>query len=294
MKEVNFLDRVPTYPGRVVLTPVPGQANTYDMVRADNPTVEGTPLDKATFDSVVNSRLTGRYYVPGIERSLQYNGPVVAANPIPTSGWVDRSTTKSTNGSYTAEASTTYIDGTEPSHSFDESTSTSWMANDINATLTLDVGTPIKVKKIKLLLYWTKTITNITTTLSGSNDKESWDTLLTLEEMASAATEYSLPTVGNYRYYRLSLSGTPDGRVGVTTWAITEYEVSVYQNDFTVGDYPSEWTEGQRTFVEIPSSANTLAVTLNTLNGITVDTILQPSKRYELRYTGSAFAAKEV
>lgn len=42
-------DRVPTYPGRVVLTPVAGQPNTYDMARADQPTQEGTPLNKATF-----------------------------------------------------------------------------------------------------------------------------------------------------------------------------------------------------------------------------------------------------
>lgn len=41
-------DRVPTYPGRVKLKPVSGQANTYDMVRADEPTQEGTPLNKAS------------------------------------------------------------------------------------------------------------------------------------------------------------------------------------------------------------------------------------------------------
>ncbi|QNL44138.1 hypothetical protein H8790_11960 [Oscillibacter hominis] len=40
-------DRVPLHPGRVKLTPVSGQANTYDMVRADQPTQEGTPLGKA-------------------------------------------------------------------------------------------------------------------------------------------------------------------------------------------------------------------------------------------------------
>lgn len=48
---MEFFDRVPTYPGRVKLTPVPGQANTYDMVRADEPRVEGTPVNKALFDS---------------------------------------------------------------------------------------------------------------------------------------------------------------------------------------------------------------------------------------------------
>lgn len=40
-------DRVSLYPGRVKLEPVAGQANTYDLTRADQPTQEGTPLNKA-------------------------------------------------------------------------------------------------------------------------------------------------------------------------------------------------------------------------------------------------------
>jgi hypothetical protein len=46
--------------------------------------------------------------------------------------------------------------------------------------------------------------------------------------------------------------------------------------------------------VELPANASTVAVTSNTFNGVAVNTILQPGKRYELRYTGTAFAAKEV
>lgn len=42
-------DRVSLYPGRVTLTPVAGQENTYDMKRADQPTQEGDPLSKDTF-----------------------------------------------------------------------------------------------------------------------------------------------------------------------------------------------------------------------------------------------------
>lgn len=41
-------DRVSLYPGRVKLAPVPGQENTFDLVRADQPTQEGTPLNKAS------------------------------------------------------------------------------------------------------------------------------------------------------------------------------------------------------------------------------------------------------
>lgn len=44
-------DRIPTYPGRVVLTPVSGQTNTYDLARADLPIEEGTPINKALLDN---------------------------------------------------------------------------------------------------------------------------------------------------------------------------------------------------------------------------------------------------
>ncbi len=40
-------DRVSTYAGRVTLTPVSGQTNTYTLAMADQPTEAGTPLNKA-------------------------------------------------------------------------------------------------------------------------------------------------------------------------------------------------------------------------------------------------------
>jgi hypothetical protein len=49
---IEVFDRVPTYPGRVKLTPVAGQENTYDMVRNDAPTDSGTPLNRALFESI--------------------------------------------------------------------------------------------------------------------------------------------------------------------------------------------------------------------------------------------------
>ena len=51
---IEVIDRVPTYPGRVKLVPVPGQENTYDMVRADEPIEDGTPMNKVLFDSIRN------------------------------------------------------------------------------------------------------------------------------------------------------------------------------------------------------------------------------------------------
>lgn len=40
-------DRVPTYAGRVKLTPVTGSTDLFDMQMADEPTEVGTPLNKA-------------------------------------------------------------------------------------------------------------------------------------------------------------------------------------------------------------------------------------------------------
>ncbi len=60
---IEVVDRVPTYPGRVKLTPVSGQANTYDMVRADEPVVDGTPINKALFDSILEELASLRKYV---------------------------------------------------------------------------------------------------------------------------------------------------------------------------------------------------------------------------------------
>lgn len=52
-------DRVSLYPGRVKMIPVDGQENTYDMVRADQPTQEGNPLSKETFLKDATAALYG-------------------------------------------------------------------------------------------------------------------------------------------------------------------------------------------------------------------------------------------
>ena len=49
---IEVIDRLPTYPGRVKLIPVPGQPDTYDMIRADEPLVAGTPINRALFESI--------------------------------------------------------------------------------------------------------------------------------------------------------------------------------------------------------------------------------------------------
>lgn len=53
-------DREPLYPGRIKLTPVSGQANVYDSVRADQPVKAGSPLNKNTFLKDTTAALFGK------------------------------------------------------------------------------------------------------------------------------------------------------------------------------------------------------------------------------------------
>lgn len=51
-----FIDRVVQYPGRVVMTPVAGEPNTYDMIRAEgNVTREGTRFNANAFNEIANT-----------------------------------------------------------------------------------------------------------------------------------------------------------------------------------------------------------------------------------------------
>lgn len=52
-------DRVSLYPGRVKIEPVAGQAKLYDITRADQPTQEGTPLNKASLLKDTTASLLG-------------------------------------------------------------------------------------------------------------------------------------------------------------------------------------------------------------------------------------------
>ena len=80
-------DRVPTYPNRVILNPVAGQENTYDIVRADEPQQEGTPLNKATLLDDVTAEKLGLSGDPTVSQALAgiLQKPIQATLTV--SGW---------------------------------------------------------------------------------------------------------------------------------------------------------------------------------------------------------------
>ncbi len=296
MKEINFLDRVPTYPGRVKLTPVSGQANTYDMVRSDAPTVVGSPLDKATFNSIVHSRLTGRYYEPTLERVVNTAREGLTTSPIPTSGWVvpplDANT--ATSGGYTVEVNSYSGTDNKASSAF---TSTGWKTGDTTVSwIVISHTQAVKVRKISFHLELQYSFRLETFKIEASNDGDSWTPVGAFTSVITGSDqEYTLSSPGEYRYYRLHFTSTDTNRVTMKNLRYSLYDIYTYSSKFTVASgFPTTWDREQRVMILTPASINSFGVITNTLNGVTIDTILQPNKRYELRYTGSSFAAKEV
>lgn len=80
---IEVKDRIPTFAGRVTMTPVAGQANTYDLARADMPLEEGTPINKALLDQKAN-RLTEDITVYVSTTGSDTDGMGTSASPYAT------------------------------------------------------------------------------------------------------------------------------------------------------------------------------------------------------------------
>lgn len=295
MKEIQFKDRVSTYPGRVVLTPVEGAVNTFDLVRADEPTEAGSPLDKATFNSIIHSRLTGRYYNPAASRVRQTQKSGVTTSPIPTSGWVFDvdDTNRATSGSYVVTTSSNNGDDWDADGAF---RTTGWQsAGGDSAWIEIYQPQPIEVINMRFAVEFQYVGRFVKLQIQGSNDGELWVTLGELTSIASESTiEYVLATPGEYTYYRLYFTNSDSNRVIVKNLSYSKYNVYTYSTNYTLADVPTQWTKEQRLMLLTPNIVDSFGVTSNTLNGIPVNTILQAGKRYELRYNGAAFDVKEV
>lgn len=291
MIEKEILDRVPMNPGRITLLPVAGMENTFDMARADDPSVVGTPINKATLDSIIFSRLTGRYYEPSVVRTQTGALSGIQVNPIPESGWTNATEYGAKNGGYelitpnpySNDLSTNIVDG---------NSSTYWLSEHItNPYIIVKFPDPIIIAKLIVNVSLSNG-DSAAYTISGSNDNTTWTKLLTVTFQSYDDKKLTLASPGEYMYYKLSVAATQN--LNVYTFAVAEYSVKSYVNTFTVEKFPEIWTKGQRATIEIPGTASGVGVTENTLNGIKINTILQAGKRYELTYNGTSFDAKGV
>lgn len=299
MIEVDFKDRIPTHAGRVKLTPVNGQPDTFIMERADDPTEKGTPIDKALFESIVKSRLTGRYYVPTVIQETLVNQTGLTVNPVPTS-WTRVTDNEYISGNYKIISSTRRAGGGDVYNAFDGLNDTGWGSSQ-NATtdyVMIELPTPITVKRVKMRCYAVAQSGGgeiSTVIIQGSNDGTNWENLKSVSGGQTTVLEYELTTIGAYKFYRVLISRAGTTIVGCSAFEFSLYDIYTYSNKYTLAKgVPLEWTVNQKLTIQIPANVTTVGIKENTLNGIRINTILQGGRRYELRYNGATFEAKEV
>lgn len=293
MIEVDFKDRVPKYPGRVKMTPVPGQIDTFTMERMDEPTETGTPLDKATFESILQSRLTGRFYdlAPFSTIKKSTNSTV---SMLPTSSWTVTSPTNALSGLYRVVSSSSINENYSVEKAVDGDEDTSWgSVEGTNHTYTIIFPSAITIKKFVLELGSSGDTTGINWSLNGSNNGTNWATLYSSSSFPVGSHEYTLTTTGDFNQYRFSFNVPNSPRMYITNFLLSEWTANIYTIDFLANNMPITWDVGQRVTVQIPDYA-AFVVESNTLNGKYVNTILLSGRKYELRYNGSTFDAKEV
>ena len=276
MIEKEIKDRIPTYAGRVKLTPVEGKADHFVFERADEPVEEGTPINKATLDSIIKSRLTGRYYLPTVTKTIISSQTGLTVNPIPISAWVQNSRTLGRAGSWTVETSTT-SSTFYPWNALDGNTNTGWeSANNTLHTWQISSGSPMALKRFKIQYTG-----NMTAELQGSDNGVDWKHI-TLLANPGQLVEYSTANPVSYNYFRVIFTSATESEAGLSEFSILEYDVVTNRNDFVIEAFPTTITDHQRFTIVTPLTVSTTGVITNTLNGRNIDIILQPNKRYEL------------
>lgn len=294
MKEVEFKDRVPSQPGKIRLIPVEGQRDIFIMERADEPIVEGTPLNKATFNSIVQSRLTGRFYDVTAFTTLK-NSTSGKTTPLPTSGWTVTNNTSAVSSIYKVVASSAINSEYSVEKAVDGKDSTSWGSLDgTEHSFTVTFPIALSINKIRLNMGRTGTTTGFSMSVQGSNDGTIWTNLSTFSGFPDELTEYTLSkNTGDYSQFRLLFAKPDGGRVYIESFEITDWAANSYTVDFITSGMPTKWDNGQRVSIQVPIYA-AFVVDSNTFNGVKVNTILLSGRRYDLRYNGTSFDAKEV
>lgn len=298
MIEKDFKDRISTHPGRIRLVPVEGQQNTFDLSKADEPTEPGTALNREAFNSIIHSRLTGRFYAPAATRTADTSRTNLTVSPIPTSGWI-----YDTDNRLIARSGVFMVEGnsdlnTSANRVDDVFNSDGWESQGgLESIISVYCVQALHVKKIRFKVGLQYSSRLLQMEIQASVNGSTWQALGTYSNSdvtTDVLMDYELVNTGDFNYYRIVFTSDRSNRIMVSELSYILYDISSYINNYSLENMPLEWTTGQRLMILTPSNVNTFAVAENYLNDTKINTILQSGKRYELRYNGTAFDAKEV
>lgn len=157
---INVVDRVPTYPNRVKITKSNGTSEYVTWERADEPTVPGTPINKALFDSILSDIGLAKHTTVYVSKAGSDTlGDGSASNPYATITKALNALPKNLNG-YDARIS---ID----SGTYSEDVEIARFGNG-NIVLTGEAGDSVSIKSLRVLYGATAVTEHIELTISGA------------------------------------------------------------------------------------------------------------------------------
>lgn len=206
-----------------------GNLVRYEYIkREDEPTEEGTPINKALFNNFQGDLYTqDRYNQPQVTYEPTRYG-LVQKDIIP------KIWSRKTDTEYIANDGTILTSSTPRTaeraviNACDGNTSSAFVVNTKTAWLKIKFNNAVKATKMKTFIcddsgnasYLSSVI------IQGSNDDTTWDNLYTITSEQKSLIESVLNNPKEYIYYRLNITSTvpTNWNIQVIEWQISEYE----------------------------------------------------------------------
>ncbi len=276
---IHGSNRVVENPNRYKLNAVSGQANTYDLEKVPGVITDtGTPYSKAVLDKIDNVL---SYLTPSVEKV-----PALVKGMPSYDLWTNNNL-ESTYSNMKVIVDSVYNSTKYASGIFyPNNDSPMWYSstNGTNHSILIDLGKPVQISSIKHRIAGQSSIA-VNGICKISLDNTDYSVLYTFTQ-ESTITTHNFSTT-NVRYIKYELTGTNGKYLYACGFDIpdNEYISTVgFSNSVTLDNNGNTFTNNQRVLVETPNTLNLIGVLSNTLNGIDISTILQPSTKYELIY----------
>lgn len=214
----------------------------------------------------------------------------LTVDPIPTSWQQMVAGTKYQSGGYIITASGN-ASGYEVYKAFDGTTGTTWRTpSDTQHTLVLELPEAILIDKVHLQFNIQGTAE---ISLQSSNDGISWTTEADVSTLVSYNDDVVLDNAPRTKYLRILVNADSNVTFTLQSFRIVDYTITTYSARFVLSNMPT-MVDGQVILIQIDPSHDATGIVSNTLNGISIRSLLQAGKVYELIYHTTYYTVKEI
>lgn len=298
---VNFVNEVPNtaLTDNVLKYTLTKEDNTTELVQIDLATplqVVGTPLNKATFDSIkTHLDLIGKYNTPTISSSAS----VTSGSYIPTY-------TSATNPTgFEVTASSSYQSSNYPWVALDGDTTTYWQKNtsDGNSYWQIRLDSAILVKEIQITSTNSSTSNSSYIGIQASNDGVNFGVVgvATISTGTRVTATTQLTTTKRYKYWRAYPStqtgehASADLSNRIYEFKITKWYSNSSYNKYILSNNITSLDKGQVAKILVPSAyaGGSIQLNINNLGYKNVvvpdDYVVEANKPISLWYDGTNF-----